>query len=392
MHPSEVAAVRERRVAHVVRNFGEVSEPFIVDGVFEVDRLGWESWVVASSVKRRDLFRFPPDDRLLQALEPSRRKRIADVLALKSSADRRSSWLEPQIAAAKPSVVHAHFGWAGADARLAARRLGIPLVVTFRGTDLTVHPGFRRLYRDYHKLFRQVARAICISEFLAGRLRGFGYRGHIDIVPTGIRLDEFPFRGALAPSSEIRLLYVGRQIPCKGIDVLIRAFAVAARDDERLVLDIVGDGISRRENERLTDRLGLQRRIVFHGEQPRSGVLAALRRAHVFVMPSVTTESGQAEGLGNVQKEAMAVGLPVVATDNGGIPETIPPAHREELVAPGDPEALARQILAIVGAPESWTFRTSLARKWVADEFSWEPLARRLTAIYDEAAGPGRPT
>jgi colanic acid/amylovoran biosynthesis glycosyltransferase len=386
-----VAAAGERRVAHVVRNFGEVSEPFIVDGMLEVDRAGWQSWVVASAVKRRDWFQFPPDERLLQGIEPSRRRRVADVLALKSSADRRSSWLEPQIAAAAPSVVHAHFGWAGADARLAARRLGIPLVVTFRGSDLTIHPGYRRLHHDYRKLFRQMARAICISQFLADNLHGYGYRGPIDIVPTGIRLDDFPFRGPLLPSGEIRLLYVGRQVACKGVDVLIRAFATAARSDARIVLDIVGDGDSGPANERLARQLGVERRIVFHGEQPRDEVLAALRRAHVFVMPSVTTESGQAEGLGNVQREAMAVGLPVIATRNGGIPETIPPEHRDELVPPDDPDALARGILAMIASTETWPSRVGLAREWVSEEFSWERLAHVLTDIYDEVATEERP-
>jgi colanic acid/amylovoran biosynthesis glycosyltransferase len=378
-----------QRVVHVVRNYGEVSEPFIVDGVYEVDRLDWESWVVAMSVKRRDWFSFPPDDRLLEGVRPARARRLTDRLTLRSSADRRSSWLEPQIAAASPTVIHAHFGWAAADARLAARRLGVPLVVTFRGADLTIFPGYKRLYRDYHKLFRHVARAICISEFLAARLRAYGYRRPIDIVPTGIRLEDFPFRGAEQPGDSIRILYVGRQVPYKGVDVLLRGLAAAAREEPRLVLDVIGDGPSRPENEGLAQSLGLERRVSFLGAQPRSGVVAALQRANLFVMPSLTISSGQAEGLGNVQKEAMAIGVPVIATRNGGIPETIPPEHRKELVPPGDHDALARTILALARRPEAWPERAGRARVWVESEFSWRQLAQRLTRIYAEVSADG---
>jgi colanic acid/amylovoran/stewartan biosynthesis glycosyltransferase WcaL/AmsK/CpsK len=381
--------VTTRVVAHVVRNYGEISEPFIVDGVSEVDRLGWESWVVASSVKRRSWFGFPSDERLLEGIRPDRRRRIVDRLVLRSSADRRSAWLEPQIAAAEPTLIHAHFGWAAADARLAARRLGVPLVATFRGADLTIFPGYKRLYRDYRKLFRNLARAICISEFLADKLRAYGYGRPIEIVPTGIRLGDFPFRGAVPPGDSIRLLYVGRQVPYKGVDVLLRAFAAAVREEPRLVLDVLGDGQSRTENEQLARHLGLERRVAFLGAHPRSGVVAALRRAHLFVMPSMTVSSGQAEGLGNVQKEAMAIGVPVIATRNGGIPETIPPEHRDELVPPGDADALAQRILALAGRPETWPERAARARDWVEREFSWQLLARRLTRIYAEVSADG---
>ena len=373
------------RVAHVVRAYGEISEGFIVDGVREVERFGWESWVVATTVRGGRSAAFPPSERVLAGLRPSVARRLADRACLRSSADRRSSWLGPPLAATRPTVVHAHFGWAAADVRLAARRLGVPLVATFRGSDLTVFPGYSRLYRDYRSLFRQLDCAICISEFLAAKLRGYGFRGHISVVPTGISLDQFPFRGALAPGDVVRLLFVGRLVPVKGLDVLLRAFAIASREDPRLVLDIVGDGPERAASELLAERLSIDRRVTFLGERPRDGVLAALRNAHLFVMPSTTSASGQTEGLGNVQKEAMAVGLPVVATRAGGIPETIPAAQRDEFVPAGDHEALAKRILATLGEADRWPERAAHARAWVEETFAWPPLARRLTDIYDAA-------
>lgn len=380
---------RRPRVVHVVRSYGEISETFIADGIQAIDEAGWETWVVAGSVKRRDWFPFPPDERVLEARRPGASRRALDRLALRSSADRRSRGLEPAIATARPALVHAHFGWGAADARLASRRLGLPLVATFRGADLTIFPGYKRFYRDYRRVFRQLGRAICISEFLAAKLRSYGYERRIDIVPSGIRLEAFPFRGALVEGDAVRLLYVGRQVPYKGVDVLVRALALAAREEPALTLDVVGDGPCRPENERLARELGVERRVTWHGAQPRAGVLEALRRAHVFVMPSRTTPSGQAEGLGNVSKEALAVGVQVIATANGGIPETIPPGQRDELVSEGDPRALADRIVALVRARDVWPRRAAEGRAWVEREFDWRRLAARIADIYDEVLDEG---
>src|SRR6185503_15366340 len=114
------------------------------------------------------------------------------------------------LAGAPADLLHAHFGWAGADAVLAARRLRLPLLVSFHGTDLTVYPAVEPWRRRYPAMLAGADRVTVVSDFLAGLLRDAGHDGRVDVVPTGIRLERFPFRGPRAPSGGLRLVFVGR--------------------------------------------------------------------------------------------------------------------------------------------------------------------------------------
>ena len=105
----------------------------------------------------------------------------------------------------------------------------------------------------------------------------------------------------------------------------------------------------------------------------------------MLVAPSRTASTGQAEGLGNVTKEAFAVGLQVVATANGGLPETIPPAYRSELVPEGDPLSLAKQLAALLDRRSGWPARAEVGRQWVQQSFDWRRLAPRIAGAYERA-------
>jgi colanic acid/amylovoran biosynthesis glycosyltransferase len=391
------------RVLHAVTEFGVVSETFIAERMVELERLGWEAWVATRSVAGREQFPFPPDERLLAADRPGLPRRLLGRLAGRYRSPLHASWwMAEAIARARPSVVHAHFGWTAAEVLPVVKRAGLPLVAGFHGYDLTVFPVYgsvdlerdahapRRRHRPYRRLLRELDRALVVSAFLEGRLRGLGFEGPVDVVPTGISLSDFPFRGPRpGAGDEARLLFVGRLVPYKGLDVLLRALPRVAAGEQGVRLDVVGDGPSRSRYEALAAELGPSHAVSFHGPLPRGGVVRALQEADVLVAPSRTVDTGQAEGLSNVTKEAMAVGLQVVATANGGLPETIPPRHREELVPEGDPAALAERITALLAARESWPERARVGRDWVERTFDWARLAPRIAAAYREAVRGG---
>jgi colanic acid/amylovoran biosynthesis glycosyltransferase len=395
------------RVLHAIEAFGTISESFLADRLVEVDCLGWESWVGTLSVTNRDVFPFPPESRLLRPAAPSLRAR-----ALSRLTRQRPRWDEPSwpmgrfIVTARPHLVHAHFGWTAAEVLPAVKRAGLPLVAGFHGYDATVFPhhGFIDLASDsvpptlardpYRRLFEEADRVLAVSQFLERRLRELGFAGPIDIVPSGIRLAEFPFRGPRRQDGAVRLLFVGRQVVYKGLDVLIRALAHLEPREPDLRLDVIGDGPTLERSRALAEGIGLARRIVFHGEQSRSGVVRALQAADMLVVPSRTTASGQAEGLSNVIKEALAVGLPVVATRNGGIPEVVPPRYRHELVPENDDGALAEQLAALLRERQDWDERSRIGRDWVERNFDWSGLAKQIAAVYDEVTAsrsPGAP-
>ena len=384
MHPvSEPTHRPLGRVAHLVRRYGVVSQTFVADAVADLERLGWSGWVLARSVEDRSLYPLPPEERILLGSRPPLGRRVAQRALMRSGAERRGAWWDEAIAAARPDLLHAHFGWAGVDALPAARSAGLPLVVTFHGTDLTVHPHTARGRREYAPMLAGLDQAIVVSRFLAHRLRAIGYDGPLEVVPTGVGLDRPPaHREPRADGST--LLFVGRQVPVKGLDVLLRALPRLCAEEPRIVLEVIGDGAESARNQALARALGVSRHVSFRGAQPREQVRAALERADLLVVPSRTTGDGAAEGAGLVPKEAMAAGLPVVATDSGGLPETVPPEYRHELVPEGDHEALAARIAYVLQRRESWPLRAHAGREWVESQFDRERVARRTAAIYSE--------
>jgi glycosyltransferase involved in cell wall biosynthesis len=204
-------------------------------------------------------------------------------------------------------------------------------------------------------------------------------------VPAGVQLLDFPFRRPDCEREHARLLFVGRQVPVKGLDVLLRALALVRAETPSAQLDVIGDGPRRREHEALARTLGVSDGVRFLGSRSSADVADALRAADLLVVPSRTTPDGQREGSPVITKEALAVGVPIVATRSGGISETIPPAQRSELVPEEDPGALAAGILARLADRSDWEDRALSGRAWVEQEFDWRVLGRRLANVYAAA-------
>jgi colanic acid/amylovoran biosynthesis glycosyltransferase len=269
------------------------------------------------------------------------------------------------------------------------------MVVGFHGFDVTVFPryGYIDLGAEspapspamvfpYRRLFEQVEHALVVSRFLEAKLRALGFGGQVHVVPSGIRLGNFPFRGARATQDELRLLFIGRLVPYKGLDVLLKALPVLPR---RATLEVIGDGPARARSEALAQELGVAGRVAFRGARSHAEVLRALQRADVLVVPSKTMPTGQAESLSNVVKEGLAVGLQVVASRSGGIPEVVPPQLRDELVPEDDPVALAERLTGYLDERGGWEERARSGRAWVEEHFDWRQLAPRIAAVYEAA-------
>jgi glycosyltransferase involved in cell wall biosynthesis len=367
------------RVAHVVHRYGRLSESFIPDMLEELERAGAEAWVATMSVEGRDTYPFPDDGRIVVYPEPSPARRAFDRARGRSGADRFADYVAGRLRPLAPAVVHAQFGWAAGSGVAVAQRLGVPAVATFHGTDVTVlEPG-----DPSARAFARLDAAVAVSSFIEAKLRGLGYDGPVEIIPAGVRLERLPFRGAGPSEGAPRILFVGRLNPQKGVAVLLEAL----REIPDARLDVIGGGPSRADFETLAQRLGVADRTDFLGALPRrEDVLEGMRRAHVQVVPSRAMPDGQAEGSPVVTKEAQALGVPLVATDTGGIAETIPPEHRGDLVPGEDPQALAAAISRLLADPALRDARARHAREWVEREFDSERLARRTITLYERVA------
>lgn len=373
-------------VLHAVQTVGLPSETFIRDAIAELEALGWTPWLVTeASAGPADAV--PPErivttPRMLPLVD-----RVAVRMPVPRTRDR--SWVRyshkylAAFANAPAGVVHAHFGWTGTYCSLAARTLRLPLLVSFHGSDLTVSANEPVWREPYEVMLAQANHVTVVSHFLERKLRRIGYEGPATILPAGVRLENFPFSGPARRTDELRILFVGRLIACKGVDTLIDALARVRAEGVEATLRVVGDGPLRTELEANMRANGLTAAVRFLGALSHDEVRRELQHSNIVAVPSRKMPHGQEEGSPVVSKEAQAIGVPVVATDVGGIPETFPPEFRSELVPPDRPEALAQRIAQMWSEYEQWPARSQKHREWVESEFAWDKLAQRLSAIYD---------
>ena len=174
------------------------------------------------------------------------------------------------------------------------------------------------------------------------------------------------------------VLYVGRLAPKKGLEYLVRAMA-----DVDAQLTVVGDGSERERLERLVADTGAN--VTFVGEVPPGEVNRYYRDAAVFVLPSI-----EGEGMPNVVLEAMAYGLPVVATDSGGLPTVIDDGRTGHLVPMRDPEALEEAISSLLDDAEGRWAMGDAAREYVRTNHSWTELVSALETMYRSVVGESR--
>jgi glycosyltransferase involved in cell wall biosynthesis len=228
-------------------------------------------------------------------------------------------------------------------------------------------------------------RAIAVSEFIAGHLRNLGYRGNIDVIPAGVRLEMFTYRAPRTNVDRVRVAFVGRLVRRKGLDVLLDAIArLPESQRSSLTVSVIGDGPERGALEAQAVELGVTGSVDFLGAVPRPQVIETLEQSDVFVMSSRTMPNGEAEGSPVVTKEAQAIGLPMVVTDSGGTRETVPEELQHEVVPEDDPAALAERLEHVLGNPADWQRRSALGRRYVEEAFSWRRLAERSAEVYRE--------
>lgn len=246
--------------------------------------------------------------------------------------------------------IHAHFMNVSASvAMYAAHHSKIPFSITVHsaGTFKTPH------ILGVHQKLRSAQFLMMISnnniEYF-GKIEPCRHKSHV--VRCGMTLDDFDFRGTEhAVSTPVHLLAVGRFVEKKGFKYLIQACHLLREQGLVYKLSLIGDGPLRQELEAEVTHLKLDDYIDFTGPQPTDAVRQAMTMADIFIVPSVTSASGEMEGLPVVIMEAMAIGVPVVASAHSGIPEIVQPERTGYLTPEKDPKAIADAILRAIEQP-----------------------------------------
>jgi colanic acid/amylovoran biosynthesis glycosyltransferase len=249
---------------------------------------------------------------------------------------RRVGWVPPIGVTGLAPVLHAQFARGGALALPLARALGLRMVVTLHGGDVSKAKNWHGtvLAARWAALVDRAERFVCVSGAVAEVAAGRGVpAGKLVVLPIGV---EIP---ALAPVRRpVAYLFVGRFVEKKGVVVLADAVRRLRARGDGTPLVCVGDGPLRPVLEALArDVPG----VTLTGWLPADAVRAAMADAVALVVPSVVAGDGDAEGLPSVIPEAMAVGCPVIGSDQGGIAEAVRDGRTGLLVPAGDAEALA---------------------------------------------------
>ncbi|MGW0175762.1 glycosyltransferase family 4 protein [Rhodococcus sp. NPDC003322] len=305
----------------------------------------------------------------------------------------------PLVARKAAKLVRSHgcdSVWFGAAAPLALlgphlRRAGAErIVASTHGHEVgwSMLPGARQSLRRIGDTTDAIT---YVSKYTRRRFAAaFGPRAGLEHVPPGV--DSETFRPDPAARAELRsryglgerptILCLSRLVPRKGQDVLIRALPRIRRSIDGAVLVIVGGGPYDESLRRLAAKVGVEEHVVFTGGVPAAELAAHHTIADVFAMPCRTRGAGlDVEGLGIVYLEASATGVPVIAGNSGGAPETVREGETGHVVNGRSVSAVADSVISVLVDRDRAAAMGVAGRKWVSEQWRWDVLAAKLSGL-----------
>ena len=400
------------KVAYVLKMYPRFSETFILNEILELERQGVELRVF--SLKKPDDGRFHADlarvrapvtyvpehlrvapgaflaaHRAVAAWDPPRYRRLLwrTLTRRRPGAFKRFSqaaYLAPILRREGIGHIHAHFASSATSVAHHLHRLAdVSYSFTAHAKDIFHHDV------DPRAVARKLAAArfaVTVSDYNRAFLGHFGDPDRLARIYNGLDLDRFRPNG-VRPDPIPLVLGVGRLVEKKGFDDLIRACARLREGGVDFRCRIVGKGEREGELRALIEALGMAPWVELAGPLPREALLKLYPRASVLVAPCVVGADGNRDGLPTVLIEAMALGVPVVATPVTGIPELVEHEHTGLLVPERDPATLAAAIRRVLTDRDDARALAAAARRRVERDFDLRTNVARLRELLLEAAG-----
>ena len=269
--------------------------------------------------------------------------------------------------------IHCHFGWEGMLAGWMLNKLsGVPFSVTLHGSDILVSP-----YESLGDVLKSSAMIVCVSRQIQDIvINRYGVSADKTVV-IRCGIDPQQFQQKAAFEGDLNILTVARLHPVKGLGDLVEACRLLKEQGVVFHCTIAGEGDERQKLEELIDQYGLAASVDLPGSVANHELPGILTRHNIFVLPS------HSEGVPVSLMEAMAVGLPVVATDVGGVAELVRKGENGVLVEPGNPLALADAIVQVQAMPVNEKQRLAQRnRARVAELFNCHTEGRRLRDVF----------
>jgi colanic acid/amylovoran biosynthesis glycosyltransferase len=350
---------------------------------------GWRPVVFCQKRENADVFPFPelvtiPKPRTHQLRRLIQKQLLGQPITIYHSEARR---ILAALHRAEARVLHVYFGHIGVHLLPLLEICDLPVVVSFHGADAQVDLEKPAHLARTRRMLELATLVLVRSESLSERLAALGCdRERIRLHRTGIPLDEIAFAQRHPPTDGAwRCVQACRLIAKKGLRTSLRAFAKFAEAHPRATFAIAGDGPQLDDLRALAASLGIAARVSFAGFLSQEKLRALYAKSHFFLHPSELGPDGDQEGVPNSMLEAMASGLPVLATKHGGIPEAVEHDVSGLLVAEGDHAALAEHILALTDKATRYEEMSAVTAQRVRSAFDLKTQTLALTRYYDEA-------
>ncbi len=294
--------------------------------------------------------------------------------------------LHAALDSSRAALLHVYFGHIGLYLLPFLRACPVPFCTSFHGADAGIDRHRPRHRAALEELFHLADRILVRSEALGAELRALGCPpDKLRLNRTGIPMEQWPLVNRVPPETGAwTLLQACRLIEKKGLDLTLRAFAPFHHRYPASRLVIAGEGPLLANLRDLATHLDIADAVEFTGFLGEADLREVMRRADLFVHPSRTAADGNQEGVPNSMLEAMATGLPVVATRHGGIPEAIDDGESGLLVDEDDLAALTAALFRLAETPGLAAHFGEQGREAVQARFGQAAQVAALEAIYRE--------
>ncbi len=294
--------------------------------------------------------------------------------------------LLPLLRQYRPDILHIYYGHKARKYLPLVEKWGGPLLVSFHGVDVAQNEDKQTYRATFAELFQYASIVAARSQSLLDKLAEMGCpREKLRLNRTPIPLTHIP-RSVRTPPADgaWRLVQACRLIRKKGLFTTLEALKSAVQHCPNILFTVAGDGPLREEFLDAAEESGLSANVKLAGWLTQEELMQLYASSHIFLHPSETTSTGDQEGIPNSMLEAMASGLPVIATAHGGIPEAMDHEKDGILVPERSPGLLAQAILRMIQTPELFIRCSEHAPQTAADRFGLETQIEHLEACYDE--------
>lgn len=382
---------QDLKVLHYISDFSLPSETFIYDLINIMEKSHQvNNWILTH---RRHLESERPFKKTI-VIKPDIITRIVHKIEDYegySISNHKATYREIKII--QPSIIHSHFGPNGIrmNKLLQKYKLVTPQVVSFHGMDVNTLPYFKKGYlENIHHLGKQEnVYFTAPSEFLMNRMIKLG------IHPEKIKIIRNSFNSSFLEikckknfnyGDKLKILNVGRLESVKGQQYLIEAFSIFSSTYTNAHLTIIGEGSLEKQLKNVAKRLGVSEKVDFLGKMPHQKIPEIMADHDIYVQPSIVNERNEEENSPISVLEALSIGLPVIASNIGGLKEIIKNGENGFLVPQKSVNDIVLSLTQLLEQPETLARIKQYARFYVQRNYSSEFQCKSMIGLYEEVA------